>query len=216
MSVPLSNAEPASPDACGSLVALRQLAITFGIGISFWIDYGTNYIGGDDTWVFSFLGGLFICLVLRGHFYAMLIFKFSRSPSRRASPLKRWTKHLVTAFADRQRQNDIADRIGLSAYNQGKPLPGRPSSGCTSNGVDVCKCSTILASRTTFPGPLHKYRNDQLLYLPATQPARDTQVPHFYLLPRMPSSDPNIPERDVKHPCCSQRVRSRHLYCLKP
>ena len=30
----------------GSLVALQQLAITFGILISFWIDYGTNYIGG--------------------------------------------------------------------------------------------------------------------------------------------------------------------------
>ena len=30
----------------GSLVALQQLAITFGIMISFWIDYGTNYIGG--------------------------------------------------------------------------------------------------------------------------------------------------------------------------
>ncbi|KAG6373357.1 hypothetical protein JVT61DRAFT_6504 [Boletus reticuloceps] len=25
------------------------------------------------------------------------------------------------AVADRQRQNDIADRIGLSAYSQGKP-----------------------------------------------------------------------------------------------
>ena len=30
----------------GSLVALQQLAITFGIMVSFWIDYGTNYIGG--------------------------------------------------------------------------------------------------------------------------------------------------------------------------
>jgi MFS family permease len=30
----------------GALVALQQLAITFGIMISFWINYGTNYIGG--------------------------------------------------------------------------------------------------------------------------------------------------------------------------
>jgi MFS family permease len=30
----------------GSLVALQQLAITFGIMVSFWIDYGTNFIGG--------------------------------------------------------------------------------------------------------------------------------------------------------------------------
>ncbi|EIW86994.1 general substrate transporter [Coniophora puteana RWD-64-598 SS2] len=46
MSVPLYNAELAPPEVRGSLVALQQLAITFGIMVSFWIDYGTNYIGG--------------------------------------------------------------------------------------------------------------------------------------------------------------------------
>ncbi|KIY71511.1 general substrate transporter [Cylindrobasidium torrendii FP15055 ss-10] len=46
MVVPLYNAELAPPEVRGSLVALNQLAITFGIMISFWIDYGTNYIGG--------------------------------------------------------------------------------------------------------------------------------------------------------------------------
>ena len=34
------------PEVRGSLVALQQLSITAGIMISFWIDYGTNYIGG--------------------------------------------------------------------------------------------------------------------------------------------------------------------------
>lgn len=33
----------------GALVALQQLAITFGIMISFWINYGTNYIGGTTV-----------------------------------------------------------------------------------------------------------------------------------------------------------------------
>ncbi|KAG6873930.1 hypothetical protein C0995_008969 [Termitomyces sp. Mi166 len=64
MAVPLYNAEIAPPEVRGSLVALQQLAITFGIMVSFWIDYGktpvirliflqkiytlpgTNYIGG--------------------------------------------------------------------------------------------------------------------------------------------------------------------------
>ncbi|KAI0749392.1 general substrate transporter [Daedaleopsis nitida] len=46
MAVPLYNAELAPPEVRGSLVALQQLAITFGIMVSFWIDYGTNYIGG--------------------------------------------------------------------------------------------------------------------------------------------------------------------------
>ena len=40
------SAELAPPEVRGSLVALQQLAITFGIMVSFWIDYGTNYIGG--------------------------------------------------------------------------------------------------------------------------------------------------------------------------
>ncbi|TRM64717.1 general substrate transporter [Schizophyllum amplum] len=46
MCVPLYNAEYSPPELRGSLVALQQLSITFGIMISFWIDYGTNYIGG--------------------------------------------------------------------------------------------------------------------------------------------------------------------------
>lgn len=44
------SAELAPPEVRGSLVALQQLAITFGIMVSFWIDYGTNFIGGSgDT-----------------------------------------------------------------------------------------------------------------------------------------------------------------------
>ncbi|KAJ5771761.1 hypothetical protein N7520_002290 [Penicillium odoratum] len=46
MVVPLYNAELAPPEIRGSLVAVQQLAITFGIMVSFWIGYGTNYIGG--------------------------------------------------------------------------------------------------------------------------------------------------------------------------
>ncbi|KAF9450915.1 general substrate transporter [Macrolepiota fuliginosa MF-IS2] len=49
MVVPLYNAEIAPPEVRGSLVALQQLAITFGIMVSFWIDYGTNYIGGNGA-----------------------------------------------------------------------------------------------------------------------------------------------------------------------
>lgn len=58
MIVPIYNSEVAPPEVRGALVALQQLAITFGIMISFWIDYGTNYIGGvtlgeqkDGSWI---------------------------------------------------------------------------------------------------------------------------------------------------------------------
>ncbi|KAL7420152.1 hypothetical protein Q5752_005118 [Cryptotrichosporon argae] len=46
MLVPMYNAELAPPGIRGSLVALQQLAITFGIMVSYWIAYGTNFIGG--------------------------------------------------------------------------------------------------------------------------------------------------------------------------
>ena len=55
--IPNYNAEVAPPEVRGSLVALQQLAIVAGIMISFWIDYGTNYIGGtgdsqsDAAWL---------------------------------------------------------------------------------------------------------------------------------------------------------------------
>ncbi|KAJ7066987.1 general substrate transporter [Mycena amicta] len=49
MVVPLYNSEISPPEVRGSLVALQQLAITFGIMVSFWIDYGTNYIGGNGA-----------------------------------------------------------------------------------------------------------------------------------------------------------------------
>ncbi|KZM27816.1 uncharacterized protein EKO05_0011017 [Ascochyta rabiei] len=44
--VPMYNSECAPPEVRGALVAGQQLAITFGIMVSFWINYGTNYIGG--------------------------------------------------------------------------------------------------------------------------------------------------------------------------
>ncbi len=38
MIVPIYNSEVAPPEVRGALVATQQLAITFGIMISFWID----------------------------------------------------------------------------------------------------------------------------------------------------------------------------------
>ncbi|KAH0496008.1 hypothetical protein TgHK011_009529 [Trichoderma gracile] len=48
MIVPIYNSEVAPPEVRGALVALQQFAICFGIMVSFWIDYGTNYIGGTE------------------------------------------------------------------------------------------------------------------------------------------------------------------------
>ncbi|KAL1618805.1 hypothetical protein SLS56_010364 [Neofusicoccum ribis] len=46
MGVPLYLGELAPPNIRGALVALQQLAITVGIMVAFWLDYGTQHIGG--------------------------------------------------------------------------------------------------------------------------------------------------------------------------
>ncbi|KAE8374402.1 general substrate transporter [Aspergillus bertholletiae] len=46
MIVPLYISEVSISEIRGGLVVLQQLSITIGILISYWIDYGTNYIGG--------------------------------------------------------------------------------------------------------------------------------------------------------------------------
>ncbi|OJJ78243.1 hypothetical protein ASPBRDRAFT_112982 [Aspergillus brasiliensis CBS 101740] len=46
MVVPLYISEVSIPAIRGGLVVLQQLSVTIGILVSYWIDYGTNYIGG--------------------------------------------------------------------------------------------------------------------------------------------------------------------------
>lgn len=80
MIVPMYNAEVAPPEVRGSLIALQQLAICFGIMISFWIDYGTNYIGGtgkgqsEAAWLVPICLQLFPAVVL---FAGILFMPFS-------------------------------------------------------------------------------------------------------------------------------------------
>lgn len=74
------NAEAAPPEVRGSLVALQQLAICFGIMISFWINYGTHYIGGtgetqtDAAWLVPICLQLFPAMVL---FIGIIFMPFS-------------------------------------------------------------------------------------------------------------------------------------------
>lgn len=70
MIIPMYVAECAPPEVRGLLVGLQQVAIEFGILISFWIDYGCNYIGGtgagqsDAAWLVPLALQLFPALVL--------------------------------------------------------------------------------------------------------------------------------------------------------
>lgn len=81
MIVPIYNSEVAPPEVRGALVSLQQLAICFGIMISFWIDYGTNFIGGttletqsDAAWLTPICLQIVPALVL---FFGMLFMPFS-------------------------------------------------------------------------------------------------------------------------------------------
>ncbi|ESZ98039.1 putative Quinate permease [Sclerotinia borealis F-4128] len=80
MIVPMYNAEVTAPEVRGSLIALQQLAICTGIKISFWIDYGTNYIVGtgasqsDAAWLVPICLQLFPAVIL---FAGILFMPFS-------------------------------------------------------------------------------------------------------------------------------------------
>ncbi|RKP13961.1 general substrate transporter, partial [Piptocephalis cylindrospora] len=50
MGVPLYLSEVAPAKIRGTLVSMQQLAITLGILIAFWIDYGTLNISGNNSW----------------------------------------------------------------------------------------------------------------------------------------------------------------------
>jgi len=70
MIVPMYVAECAPPELRGLLIGLQQFSIEFGIMVSFWIDYGTNYIGGtgqsqsDAAWLVPLALQLFPALIL--------------------------------------------------------------------------------------------------------------------------------------------------------
>jgi MFS family permease len=70
MIVPMYNAECAPPEIRGAMVGMQQMAITTGIMIAFWIDYGTNYIGGsgdgqsDAAWLVPLCLQLFPAFIL--------------------------------------------------------------------------------------------------------------------------------------------------------
>ncbi|GAB7326138.1 hypothetical protein MBLNU13_g10147t1 [Cladosporium sp. NU13] len=80
MIVPMYNAECSPPEVRGAMVGMQQMAITTGIMIAFWIDYGTNYIGGtgetqsDAAWLIPLCLQLFPALIL---FVGMIFMPFS-------------------------------------------------------------------------------------------------------------------------------------------
>ncbi|KAJ2957366.1 hypothetical protein NQZ79_g6916 [Umbelopsis isabellina] len=74
MVVPLYQSEISPPEIRGSLVALQQFAITVGILISFWIDYGTSTIDSDVQWRLPLALQLIIGIILG---VGILFFPFS-------------------------------------------------------------------------------------------------------------------------------------------
>lgn len=55
MVVPLYISEISPPEIRGTLLVLEELSIVFGIVVSFWITYGTQYINSDWSWQLPFL-----------------------------------------------------------------------------------------------------------------------------------------------------------------
>ncbi|KAI9310372.1 general substrate transporter [Dichotomocladium elegans] len=75
MLVPMYQSEIAPPEVRGSLVSLQQLAVTFGILIAFWINFGTQYINSEAQWRIP------LCLqIILGVFLGVGILFFPFSP----------------------------------------------------------------------------------------------------------------------------------------
>ncbi|CAO3615047.1 unnamed protein product [Mucor fragilis] len=72
--VPLYQSEIAPPEIRGSLLSLQQLSITFGILISFWIDYGFDRVEGQASWRVPLCIQIAFALVL---IFGILFFPFS-------------------------------------------------------------------------------------------------------------------------------------------
>jgi len=108
MIVPMYNAECAPPEVRGALVGLQQLAITTGIMISFWVDYGTNYIGGtgdsqvEAAWLVPLCLQLAPALLLAG---GILLMPFS----------PRWLEH---HGREAEARKTLANLRGLSADHE--------------------------------------------------------------------------------------------------
>ena len=109
MIVPMYNAECAPPEVRGALVGLQQLAITTGIMLSFWIDYGTNYIGGTgDSQVEAAVAQyLFACSLLR-------LFSSVAASSSCRSPPDGWSTTVVRLRPARR----LPGLCGLSADHE--------------------------------------------------------------------------------------------------
>jgi MFS family permease len=71
MVIPLYQAEIAPPELRGSLVSLQQLSITIGTAISFWLDYGMQFVGGTtcnpEGISDPYLDGVYNAAVNHGH-----------------------------------------------------------------------------------------------------------------------------------------------------
>ncbi|KAJ2359026.1 hypothetical protein IWW50_000268 [Coemansia erecta] len=50
MTVPVFQSEIAPPEIRGRLVSLQQWAITWGLLVAFWIDYGLHFVKSDVSW----------------------------------------------------------------------------------------------------------------------------------------------------------------------
>lgn len=108
MIVPMYVAECAPPEVRGLLVGVQQFAIEFGILTSFWIDYGTNFMGGtgvtqsEGAWLVPLTLQLFPAVVL---FVGMLFMPFS----------PRWLMH---HGREEESRRTLATLRGLSPDSQ--------------------------------------------------------------------------------------------------
>lgn len=120
MVVPLYISEISPPEIRGTLLVFEELSIVIGIVISFWITYGTQYIGSHWSWQLPFLIQIIPGLLLG---FGAILLPFSprwlASEGREEEALINLSKLRQLPMTDERVQREWVDILAESRFQKG-------------------------------------------------------------------------------------------------